>query len=60
MGSFSNRPNVRIGNDYDSEFFTGGIDEVRVSNTSCSGYWITTEYNNQSSPATFYSLSSEY
>jgi YD repeat-containing protein len=34
------------------------IDETRFSNTSRSADWIATEYNNQSSPATFYSISS--
>jgi outer membrane protein assembly factor BamB len=33
----------------------GLIDEVRISNVARSAAWITTEYNNQSSPATFYS-----
>ena len=35
-------------------YFNGGLDEVRVSNVPRSGDWIKTEYNNQSSPATFY------
>ena len=35
----------------------GDMDEVRVSNTSRTGDWIATEYNNQASPGTFYSLS---
>jgi hypothetical protein len=39
--------------------FLGGIDEVRVSTTARSADWIKTEYNNQSSPATFYSVGSE-
>ncbi|MFA5926665.1 MAG: DUF2341 domain-containing protein, partial [Patescibacteria group bacterium] len=33
--------------------FDGFIDETRVSNTALSAEWITAEYNNQSSPATF-------
>lgn len=33
--------------------FDGSIDEVRVSASSRSADWITTEYNNQSSPSTF-------
>lgn len=37
-----------------SQFFTGGIDEVRVSNVSRSAGWVSTEYNNQSSPSTFF------
>jgi len=35
-------------------YSTGIIDEVRVSNTIRSADWIATEYNNQSSPSTFY------
>ncbi len=34
--------------------YTGSIDEVRYSNTIPSADWVSTEYNNQSSPATFY------
>ena len=37
-------------------YFTGQIDEVRVSNIARSAAWIQTEYNNQSSPATFYTV----
>jgi hypothetical protein len=36
--------------------FKGGIDEVRVSNIARSADWIATEYNNQSSPSTFYTV----
>jgi len=32
------------------------IDEVRVSNVARSGDWIATEYNNQNSPGTFYTV----
>jgi len=39
--------------------FHGGIDEVRVSAIARSADWIATEYNNQSSPNTFYSYSGE-
>ena len=35
-------------------YFNGKIDEVRVSSIPRSGDWIRTEYNNQSSPSTFY------
>ena len=37
------------------EFFEGIMDEVRFSATAHSADWIATEYNNQSSPSTFYS-----
>ena len=36
----------------------GEIDDISVSNVARSGDWIQTEYNNQASPSTFYSLSS--
>ena len=37
----------------------GKIDEFRVSTTARSACWIETEYNNQDSPGTFYSIGSE-
>lgn len=40
-------------------FFKGIIDEVRVSNTSRSQDWITTEYNNQKASSTFLTLGTE-
>ena len=51
--------NVYIGNDRSGHYFTGRIDEVRVSNAARSADWIATEYKNQSSPGTFYTLGSE-
>jgi hypothetical protein len=36
--------------------FNGIIDEARISNVARSADWITTEYNNQNSPATFYTI----
>ncbi|OHB14620.1 MAG: hypothetical protein A2431_04180 [Candidatus Zambryskibacteria bacterium RIFOXYC1_FULL_39_10] len=36
-----------------------GMDEVRISNTNRSADWIKTEYNNQSSPSTFISISEQ-
>jgi len=40
-------------------FLNGSLDEFRISNNARSADWITTEYNNQSSPSTFYSVSAE-
>lgn len=37
-------------------FFQGEIDEVHYSNIVRTAGWIGTEYNNQSSPSTFYSI----
>ena len=39
-------------------FGAGTLDELRVSNTTRSPGWIATEYNNQNSPSTFYTVSS--
>jgi len=48
---------VSIGREVDGatiSYMTGTIDEVRISNVVRSLSWITTEYNNQNSPATFH------
>ena len=42
----------------DSEYHHGSLDEFRVSTSARSADWTATEYNNQSSPSTFYSLGS--
>ena len=39
--------------------FDGVIDEARVSNIARSADWISTEYNNQNNPGTFYSVGDE-
>ncbi|MFX1455874.1 MAG: DUF2341 domain-containing protein [Promethearchaeota archaeon] len=39
--------------------FEGKFDEIRVSNVEKSANWISTEYNNQYDPSSFYSLGSE-
>lgn len=70
VGSWSGTPegpftNVSIGAGYTVNYpnppglyFNGQIDDVRVSSsaTARSAGWITTEYNNQSSPSSFYSV----
>jgi hypothetical protein len=38
---------------------TGSLDEVRISSVVRSADWIATEFNNESSPSTFYQLSDE-
>jgi YD repeat-containing protein len=43
----------------DQQWWNGSIDEVRVSSTVRLPDWIATEYNNQSSPSTFYSIGAE-
>lgn len=48
-----------IGKRATSQFFGGIIDEVRVKAGSLASTWRATEYNNQDSPSTFYSVSAE-
>ena len=49
-----------IGSRYDGvTHMNGSIDEARVSNIARSADWIKTEYNNQSSPSTFYTVGAE-
>jgi hypothetical protein len=43
---------------FTSSPLNGVLDEVRVSNVARSAGWIGTEYNNESSPSTFFSVSS--
>jgi hypothetical protein len=45
-----------IGHDGYGDYFSGVIDEVRISTVARSGDWILTEYRNQSAPATYLSL----
>ncbi len=42
-----------------SEYFDGIIDEVRISNTERTAGWVGTEYNNQNTPSSFYSIGTE-
>ncbi len=48
-----------IGLGYSGRLFNGLIDEVRVSNIVRSADWIATEYANENSPFTFYTLTPE-
>jgi hypothetical protein len=49
----ASEPNIYYGNLY------GKFDEIRISNSRRSADWIKTEYNNQSSPASFCSVGAE-
>ena len=40
------------------DLYTGSLDEIRISNSARTSGWIATEYNNESSPSTFYTLGS--
>jgi len=42
-----------------SHFLSGTLDEVHLSSVARSAGWISTEYANQSSPSTFYSVGTE-
>jgi hypothetical protein len=56
--SFSPNSVLQVGYGQDG-FFKGTLDELRISDVVRSDGWILTEYRNQSSPATFYSLGAE-
>jgi hypothetical protein len=43
----------------DQRWLIGTLDEARVSNTQRSSSWISTCYNNQNSPSTFYTLAAK-
>ena len=47
---------LSIGKRVDSRYFSGDLDELRISSTVRSADWICTEYNNQSAPGTFYTV----
>ena len=42
-----------------TEALNGDVDEIRLASTELSGTWFQTDYNNQSSPSTFYTLGSQ-
>lgn len=62
VGSISNTGSLVMCNRADigtGRIWNGKIDEVRRGAGTISADWILTEYNNQSSPSTFYSVSDE-
>ena len=63
-GTFTGSPSLsyeilEIGRYTDINYYGGGIDEVRISNVKRSSCWISTEYNNQFDPDSFYTIGSE-
>ncbi len=40
-------------------FYNGSVDEVRILDTALGADWIATEYNNENSPSTFYTVGDE-
>lgn len=49
----------RGGDGNPASYFVGNIDEVKITNREETADWIATEYANQSSPSTFYTVSGE-
>jgi YD repeat-containing protein len=58
-GTLSPSTTIMLGRraDATAQALNGLLDETRISNIARSADWIKTEYNNQSSPTTFYSIS---
>jgi hypothetical protein len=52
-------PSLKFGNIPGYSYANVALDEVRISSVSRSAAWITTEYNNQNSPSTFYTVGGE-
>lgn len=48
--------NAYLGNDPFSDYYTGVIDEYRISSVARTRGWIATGYNSQSVPSSFYSV----
>jgi hypothetical protein len=64
VGLFTSFPDttsadLEIGRYFTINYFAGLIDEVRVSNIYRDPNWITTEYNNQNNPSSFYTVGTE-
>jgi len=55
----ANTDNLLIGSRSGASPFPGSMDEIRISNSVRSADWIATEYNNQNSPSTFYTIGGE-
>lgn len=55
----ANAQTFYIGRDSTSSYYDDVLDEIRISAGVKSDSWISTEYNNQNSPSTFYASSDE-
>src|SRR5207248_5512195 len=55
----SSSPGGAIATAFGAFYFSGDVDELRISNTNRSATWIIAEYNNPSSPGTFIAMGSE-
>jgi len=58
-GTNSTTSTITLGTraDFVAQALNGLLDETRISNVARSGDWIKTQYNNQNSPGTFYTIS---
>ncbi len=61
VGTIQTTVELAIGDRADGNYnpFNGIIDEVRVADVIHGAAWVSTEYNNQNSPSTFYTLGDE-
>ncbi|UBM59498.1 DUF2341 domain-containing protein [Marinilongibacter aquaticus] len=57
--SIANDADFHIGSRETTYWMAGRIDEARTATVLRSGDWIKTEYNNQNSPGTFYTVATE-
>jgi hypothetical protein len=59
-GNIDSSRSLKLSEDWSSSYhFKGLIDEIHLSNVARSAAWISTEYNNQYDPDSFYSMGSE-
>lgn len=58
-GSLDATKRLKLGERDGGINWAGGLDEIRLSNSVLTSTWISTEYNNQNSPSTFYSVGAE-
>lgn len=60
LGDISPTTNINFGRQPNAtNKMTGYLEEVRVAKTTHATGWVSTDYNNQNSPSTFYSLASQ-
>jgi hypothetical protein len=57
IGNYNATSGLSLGSSWNNDAdWSGYLDEVRVASTTRSSDWIKTEFNNQGSPSTFYTL----
>ncbi len=60
FGAIGTNSDLAVGGNFGASLLLPGtMDELKISNAVRSGDWITSEYNNQFSPSTFYTVGSE-